>query len=73
LFFGGLRLLDHIGIDVSDLARSQDIYAAALAPLEYAVAKTGLALIGFGVASAEGKSTDPGGDFWIAQGTSAHL
>lgn len=61
-------MLDHIGIDVSDLARSRAFYAAALAPLGYAVTKASPASIGFGVASGEGQSIDPGGDFWIAQG-----
>ncbi|MFC7735209.1 VOC family protein [Roseomonas sp. GCM10028921] len=61
-------MLDHIGIEVSDLARSRDFYAAALAPLGYVTVKTGATSVGFGVASGAGKSPDPGGDFWIAQG-----
>jgi catechol 2,3-dioxygenase-like lactoylglutathione lyase family enzyme len=62
-------LLDHISITVSTLARSRSFYAAALAPLGYAVMKDGAASVGFGVASGEGRSLDPGGDFWIIQGT----
>ena len=62
-------MLDHIGIDVSDLARSRTFYAAALAPLGYTVAKIGPNSVGFGAASGEGQTIDPGGDFWIAQGS----
>ncbi len=62
-------MLDHIGITVSDLARSRSFYARALAPLGYAVMKDGVTSVGFGVAGGEGGSLDPAGDFWITQGT----
>ncbi len=61
-------MLDHIGIDVSDIDRSRAFYAAALAPLGYAMTKDLGTATGFGVASGERASADPGGEFWIAQG-----
>jgi catechol 2,3-dioxygenase-like lactoylglutathione lyase family enzyme len=60
-------LLDHIGITVSDLARSRNFYGIALAPLGYAVIKDGAASVGFGVVG-DGRALDHGGDFWIVQG-----
>ncbi len=65
-------MLDHIGIDVSDLERSKAFYEAALAPLRYRLIKEApqRPAAGFGVAQGHGKSPDPAGDFWIAQGTS---
>lgn len=62
-------MLDHTGINVSDLARSKAFYRAALAPLRYEIRKEhGAAAAGFGVPDGPGKSPDPAGDFWIAQG-----
>ncbi|SFU64731.1 Catechol 2,3-dioxygenase [Methylobacterium sp. 174MFSha1.1] len=61
-------MLDHLAVDVSDLDRSRRFYAAALAPLGYAVTRDGAAAVGFGVAAGKGRSRDPGGDFWIAVG-----
>jgi catechol 2,3-dioxygenase-like lactoylglutathione lyase family enzyme len=62
-------MLDHIGIDVSDIARSRQFYTAALAPLGYAMTKDLGTATGFGVASGPRASADPGGEFWLAQGT----
>ncbi|AWN48145.1 VOC family protein [Methylobacterium terrae] len=62
-------MLDHLAIDVSDIARSRRFYAAALAPLGYVVRREEAASVGFGVVAGEGRSLDPGGDFWIAAGT----
>ncbi|MFH6784273.1 MULTISPECIES: VOC family protein [Methylobacterium] len=62
-------MLDHLAIDVSDIARSRRFYAAALAPLGYVVLREEAASVGFGVIAGEGRSLDPGGDFWIAAGT----
>jgi catechol 2,3-dioxygenase-like lactoylglutathione lyase family enzyme len=61
-------LLDHIGIIVSDLARSRSFYTAALEPLGYRVMKDASGSVGFGVPEGSGRSLDPGGDFWISQG-----
>lgn len=63
-------MLDHIGVGVSDLARSRAFYATALAPLGYQITKEipGRA-VGFGIVRGHGRSTDPAGEFWIAQET----
>ena len=50
-------MIDHIGIQVSDLERSVAFYSKALAPLGYALVMTWEKFAGFGVA---GKP-----DFWI--------
>src|SRR4051794_4533613 len=50
-------MIDHIGIHVTDLARSKAFYERALAPLGYALVMTWEQFAGFGVA---GKP-----DFWI--------
>ena len=55
-------MLDHVGLTVSDLARSKAFYADALAPLGYSV------LAEFGVAAGLGVDRP---DFWIAQGEPA--
>ncbi len=61
-------MLDHLGVLVSDLERSERFYAAALAPLGYQRIKSTGNAVGFGVTSGFGKSPDPGGDFWITAG-----
>lgn len=53
-------MIDHIGISVSDLARSRAFYEKALAPLGYSALMTYPEAIGFGVG---GKP-----DFWIGIG-----
>lgn len=61
-------MLDHIGINVSDLECSKTFYLATLAPLNYVLLKEFEEAVGFGVAAGHSKSKDPGGDFWIAKG-----
>ncbi len=61
-------MLDHIGINVSDLECSKIFYLATLAPLNYALLKEFEEAAGFGVAAGHSKSKDPGGNFWIAKG-----
>jgi catechol 2,3-dioxygenase-like lactoylglutathione lyase family enzyme len=61
-------MLDHTGITVSDFARSRAFYRAALAPLGYQIRKEKGSAAGFGVVDGHGRSFDPAGDFWIAQG-----
>ena len=51
---------DHIGLNVSDLARSKAFYAEALGPLGYEVIMELEGVAGFG---AKGKP-----DFWISEG-----
>ena len=58
-------MIDHFGINVSDLARSKAFYTATLAPLRYRIVKNLPVAIGFGVSDGFGKSPDPAGDFWI--------
>ncbi len=53
-------MLDHIGLEVSDLARSKAFYRHALAPLGYEVVMEFEGGVGLGAA---GKP-----DFWIAAG-----
>jgi catechol 2,3-dioxygenase-like lactoylglutathione lyase family enzyme len=59
-------MLDHIGINVSDFARSKAFYQAALAPLGYQIRKQRPTAAGFGVPH---DPIDPAGDFWIIEGT----
>ena len=53
-------MLDHIGLQVSDYAKSKQFYLSALQPLGYGLVKE------FGEAGGFGKDGKP--DFWIAQG-----
>lgn len=64
-------MIDHLGVSVSDFARSKQFYLAALAPigfellLEFPVAVTGrVDTAGFGVA--------PKPEFWVSSGGSAN-
>lgn len=65
-------MIDHTGITVSDFARSQVFYTAALMPLGYRLLKDLGVAAGFGVAEGFGRSLDPGGDFWISRGELHH-
>jgi len=65
-----MEMFDHLGLTVSDLARSQRFYARALAPLGYAVqAEYAGEAVGFGDS---GRPT-----FWLgagkASGTGTHV
>lgn len=67
-------MLDHMGINVSDLDRSKAFYAAALAPIgyalqaEYSAAMTGsVAVAGFGPPETAGPGAST--PFWIGTGT----
>jgi catechol 2,3-dioxygenase-like lactoylglutathione lyase family enzyme len=63
-----VNMLDHIGIKVSNLARSKEFYRAALRPLGYELWKDIPSAAGFGTAEGAGRNTDPGGDFWVIEG-----
>jgi catechol 2,3-dioxygenase-like lactoylglutathione lyase family enzyme len=52
-------MIDHVGITVSNIAKSKPFYSAAFAPLGYAVIMDGGGFAGFG------KGGKP--DFWIAE------
>ncbi len=53
-------MIDHIGIEITDLARSKAFYQKALAPLGYEMLMEWQHFAGFGV--------KPKPDFWIALG-----
>ena len=53
-------MIDHTGVNVSDIARAKAFYRAALAPFGYAVLMEFEQFAGLGVA--------PKPDFWIGQG-----
>ena len=61
-------MLDHMGVNVSDIERSKAFYLAALSPLGYAITKDFGVAVGFGVAEGFGKSSDAAGEFWIVGG-----
>ncbi|WP_417071139.1 VOC family protein [Niveibacterium terrae] len=61
-------MIDHTGIQVSDIAKSRAFYLQALAPLGYAIRLEFDGAVGFGPAE-PGAGEDPGGDFWISSGT----
>lgn len=61
-------MLDHVEIHVSDFERSRAFYLSALAPLGYIPRKVLPTGTGFGVGEPDGEG-DPGGEFWIHQGT----
>ncbi|MGR3716105.1 MAG: VOC family protein [Thermohalobaculum sp.] len=62
-------MIDHMGITVSNIAKSREFYAKALEPLGYALCKNSPRAASFGVREGHGKSADPGGDFWLSEGT----
>ena len=59
-------MIDHTGINVSDLALSRSFYERALAPLGYRVRLELENSVGFG--AEPGARDDLGGDFWISAG-----
>jgi catechol 2,3-dioxygenase-like lactoylglutathione lyase family enzyme len=61
-------MINHTGINVTDLARSRVFYGAILIPLGAALKLDLGTAMGFGPAEAQ-RGDDPGGTFWISQGT----
>ena len=61
-------MIDHMGITVSDLKKSKAFYSKSLAALGYVLIRDNPTSISFGVKDGHGKSTDPGGDFWLSVG-----
>lgn len=61
-------MIDHIGITVRDLRISKVFYTNVLASLGYVLIADNPTSISFGVKDGHGKSTDPGGDFWLSAG-----
>ena len=62
-------MIDHIGITVSDIEKSKAFYARTLGALGYVLSKNSPNSASFGVREGHGKSADPGGDFWLSEGT----
>ena len=62
-------MIDHMGITVSDIEKSKAFYSKSLAALGYVLCKNGPDAISFGVREGHGKSADPGGDFWLSEGS----
>jgi len=54
-------MIDHVGVKVTDYARSKRFFAQALAPLRYAL------MMEFGEVAGFGADDKP--DFWISAGT----
>ena len=64
----GERIIDHIGLTVSDLARAKAFYTAALAPLGMKqVAEVPASRTGNGDAAGFGK--EPPGQLWLSEGS----
>jgi catechol 2,3-dioxygenase-like lactoylglutathione lyase family enzyme len=68
-------MIDHLGLDVSDLARSTEFYLKALAPLGYGIvlevsaAETGHgAAVGFGAPGSPEDFQSGKPSFWIGEG-----
>ena len=61
-------MLDHLGYNVSDMARSKAFYAAVLGALGYRITRDFGVAVGFAVTEGAGKSSDAAGEFWIVQG-----
>ncbi|MGZ4462324.1 MAG: VOC family protein [Gaiellaceae bacterium] len=59
-------MIDHTGLNVSDLPVSRVFYLKALAPLGYGIRLELANAVGFGAEPRPGD--DPGGDFWISAG-----
>ncbi|SUN42934.1 putative glyoxalase [Streptococcus criceti] len=57
-------MIDHFGIQVTDLQASKQFYQKTLAPLGYELRFDNEYAASFG----ETRSTDPGGDFWLGVG-----
>ena len=58
-------MIDHSGITVSNLEKSKDFYTRALGALGYGLCMNNPEWISLGVQEGHGKTTDPGGDFWL--------
>ncbi len=61
-------MIDHVGITVRDIKKSRMFYAKTLKALGYMLVNDSPNSVSFGVSDGHGKSSDPGGDFWLCQG-----
>ena len=62
-------MIDHMGITVGDIEISKAFYLNALGALGYVLCRNNPKVISFGICEGHGKSTDPGGEFWLSKGT----
>ncbi len=62
-------MIDHMGITVSNVEKSKAFYSKTLGALGYVLFKNSPNAISFGVREGHGTSADPGGDFWLSEGT----
>ncbi len=62
-------MIDHMGITVSDIENSKAFYSRALGALGYVLCKNDPRAVSFGIREGHGRSTDPGGDFWLSVGS----
>tara|TARA_R110000787_G_scaffold147371_1_gene261102 strand:+ start:1027 stop:1413 length:387 start_codon:yes stop_codon:yes gene_type:complete len=61
-------MIDHLGITVSNIESSTAFYVKTLGAIGYVLRKDSTNTVSFGVRQGHGKSTDPGGDFWLSHG-----
>ena len=61
-------MLNHIAINVSDIRRSRHFYDAVLAELGYVIKASRSTSASYGTPDI-GSHGDPGGDFWISEGS----
>ncbi len=61
-------MIDHIGITVSNIEKSKCFYLKILGALGYVLIVNKPKSVSFGVREGHGKSSDPGGDFWLSEG-----
>lgn len=61
-------MIDHVGITVSNIQNSSAFYLKTLGAIGYVLCKDSPNTVSFGVRQGHGKSTDPGGEFWISHG-----
>ncbi len=60
-------MIDHMGITVSDIEQSKIFYSNVLGALGYVLYENSPEAVSFGVREGHGKSTDPGGEFWLSE------
>lgn len=61
-------MIDHVRITVKNLSKSRAFYSKSLSPLGYVIVTNAPTSVGFGIRAGYGKSTDPGGEFWLSEG-----
>lgn len=62
-------MIDHTGITVTNLEKSEAFYTKTLGALGYILCTNSPEFVGFGVREGPRKSADPGGEFWVSEGT----